>query len=218
MASCHNQGGSILDADYPTKGVKLPCRSTIKSVNATRPNSGFNDFQHAFLRNVAAATGQSAEQVSWDYSQTNYSSARAAMLEAWRTLTRQRDDFASGFANPIYGAFLEEAIEDGRVELPAGAPDWLEMRAAYMRCRWIGPARGWVDPVAERQGAVLGLDAGFGTLEQECAEQGLDYEEVLDQRQVEVAMMKERGLPLPQWAVGAPTNAAASPPEKPAGR
>jgi lambda family phage portal protein len=188
-------------------GVRLPTLAPgeeVKSVTATRPNSGFEAFQGAVLRRFAAATGQSAEQLSWDYSKTNYSSARAAMLEAWKTLKRRRDNFAIGFANPIYGAWLEEAIALGRVPLPRNAPAFAEMRTAYMACRWIGPARGWVDPVAERQGAVLGMEAGFGTLEDECAEQGRDYEEVLDQRQLEVAMMKRRGLALPTWAMGSP--------------
>jgi lambda family phage portal protein len=188
-------------------GARIPILAPgeeIKSVTATRPNSGFEAFQGAVLRRFAAATGQSAEQLSWDYSKTNYSSARAAMLEAWKTLIRRRDNFAVGFANPIYGAFLEEAIDRKRVPLPRGAPSYLAMRTAYMKCRWIGPARGWVDPVAERQGAVLGMEAGFNTLENESAEQGFDYEENLDQRQVEIRMMKERGLPLPQWAMGSP--------------
>jgi lambda family phage portal protein len=188
-------------------GARIPALAPgeeIKSVTATRPNSGFEAFQGAVLRRFAAATGQSAEQLSWDYSKTNYSSARAAMLEAWKTLKRRRDNFAVGFANPIYGAWLEEAIALKRVPLPRNAPSFAAMRTAYMTCRWIGPARGWVDPVAERQGAVLGMEAGFGTLEDECAEQGRDYEEVLDQRQLEVAMMKERGLALPTWAMGSP--------------
>lgn len=188
-------------------GARIPALAPgeeIKSVAATRPNSGFQAFESAVLRRFAAATGQSAEQLSWDYSKTNYSSARAAMLEAWKTLKRRRDNFAVGFANPIYGAFLEEVFDLGRVPLPRNAPSFVEMRTAYMRCDWIGPARGWVDPVAERQGAVLGMEAGFGTLEDECAEQGRDYVEVLDQRKLEVEMMKERGLPLPTWAMGSP--------------
>jgi lambda family phage portal protein len=188
---------------------------TIGTVNPTRPNSNFDPFQAVFLRNLAAATGQSAEQISWDYSKTNYSSARAALLESWKTLTRRRENFAVGFANPVYCAWLEEAIDSGRVPLPAGAPDFVEMRAAYARCRWIGPARGWVDPVAERQGAVLGLDAGFGTLEDECAEQGRDYEETLDQREVEVRMFRDRGLPMPEWAAGMPATQTAQPQQKP---
>ena len=60
-------------------------------------------------------------------------------------------------------------------------------RAAYARCRWIGPGRGWVDPLKERQGEVLGLDAAFGTLEESVAEMnGGDWREMIEQRAIEV--------------------------------
>ncbi len=190
-------------------GARLPLLAPgedVTTVAPTRPNSGFKDFQHAFLRNFAATTGQSAEQVSWDYSQINYSSARSAMLEAWKTLSRRRENFAFAFPNQVYSAWLEEVFDRVRLPMPNGVrlPDFIDGRAAFSRCRWIGPARGWVDPVAERQGAVLGLDAGFDTLEDQCAEQGRDYEETLDQRQVERRMFTERGLPFPEWANGVP--------------
>jgi lambda family phage portal protein len=184
-------------------GVRLPTMAPgedIKTVSASRPGGNFSDFEHAMLRNVAAALGMSAGQVSQDWSRTNYSSARAELLDAWKTLARRRADFSIGFATPVYGAWLEEEFDKGRVPLPAGAPSFSGGRAAYMRCRWIGPGRGWIDPVKERQGEVLGLDAGFSTLEQACAEMnGADWREMIEQRAVEVAMFKRKGLKLPQW-------------------
>ena len=63
-----------------------------------------------------------------------------------------------------------------------------------------GPARGWIDPVAEKQGSVLGMDAGLSTLQLECMEQGLDWEEVLDQRKREIEKFNELGIPVPTWA------------------
>jgi capsid protein len=60
----------------------------------------------------------------------------------------------------------------------------------------MGPGRGWVDPVAEKKGAILGLDAGLSTLEIEVGENvGEDWEEVLDQRQLEIESCLKRGLP-----------------------
>jgi lambda family phage portal protein len=184
-------------------GVRLPTMAPgedIKTVSATRPGGNFPDFEHAMLRNVAAALGLSAAQVSQDWSRTNYSSARAEMLDAWKTLARRRLDFATGFASPVYGAWLEEEFDKGRVPLPARAPSFGSARAAYQRCKWIGPGRGWIDPVKERQGEVLGLDAGFSTLEQACSEMnGADWREQLEQRAVEVATFKRLGLKLPEW-------------------
>src|SRR4051812_27539009 len=87
-------------------GVRLPTMAPgedIKTVSATRPGGNFSDFEHAMLRNVAAALGMSAAQVSQDYSRVNYSSARAELLDAWKTLARRRMDFAIGFASPIFG-------------------------------------------------------------------------------------------------------------------
>lgn len=143
----------------------LPPGETITTVDASRPNSNFAAFESAVLRNCAAATGISTQQLTQDWSDVNYSSARAAMLEAWKTLTRRRDDFAAGFAQPILSCFIEELHSLGEVPLPAGAPDFLEARAEYVRAKWMGPGRGWVDPVAEKKGAILGLEAGMSTLE-----------------------------------------------------
>lgn len=185
-------------------GARMPLLhpgESIETVNAARPVSNFQTFQSAGLRNIAAATGLSTQQITQDWSDVNYSSARAAMLEAWKTLTRRRDDFAMGFAQPVLTAFVEEIHDTEDLPLPAGAPNFIDARVAYSRARWMGPGRGWVDPVAEKKGAILGLDAGISTLEMEVAENvGEDWEELLDQRAREIEACKERGLPLPSWA------------------
>lgn len=187
------QNGARIPIMYP--GEK------ITTVNAARPHSNFEGFESAALRNIAAATGLSTQQVTQDWSDVNYSSARSAMLEAWKTLTRRRADFSIGFAQPILTAFIEEIHDIEDLPLPAGAPDFLEARAAYCRAQWMGPGRGWVDPVAEKKGAILGMDAGLSTLEMEAAENaGEDWEEMLDQRKRELDAFEERGLTPPSWA------------------
>jgi capsid protein len=148
----------------------------------------------------ASATGIAREQVTQDWAKGNYSSARAALMEAWKTLTRRRSEFASNTATPAFGVWLQEAMELDQLPMPAGAPDYVEAAAAYSRCRWLGPARGWVDPTKEPAGSVLRMEAGISTLEQEAAEQGLDWEEVLDQRAIEQDRYKARGVPPPKWA------------------
>ncbi|MBB5413912.1 lambda family phage portal protein [Paraburkholderia sp. HC6.4b] len=200
-------------------GVRVPSLFTgekISTVSAVRPTSNFRDFEGAALRNVAACPGVSAQQLSQDWSDVNYSSARAGLLEAWKTLNRRRTDFANGFAYPVRAAFVEEVLEVDDLPLPNNAPAFIEARGAYSRCTWIGPGRGWIDPVAEKQGAVLGMDAGLSTLEMECAENtGEDWEDILDQRKREVDAFRERGLPLPQWAGPLPANTAAKSPTAP---
>ncbi|MEQ9852687.1 phage portal protein [Pectobacterium aroidearum] len=184
-------------------GARLPILypgEDIKAVNAARPHSNFEVFESAALRNIAAATGLSTQQVTQDWSDVNYSSARSAMLEAWKTLTRRRDDFSTGFAQPILSAFIEELHDTEDLPLPKNAPHFLDAKAAYTRSKWMGPGRGWVDPVAEKKGSILGMEAGLSTLEMETAENvGEDWEDMLDQRARERQGYLERGLPIPEW-------------------
>jgi lambda family phage portal protein len=172
----------------------------VTPITQQRPGQHHDPFTNYCLRNIAAQLGTTAEQLTQDFSKANYSSIRASIIEARKTIMRRRGEFGENTATPIYAAWLEEAMEADDLPLPNNAPDFAEARAAYARCRWIGPGQGWVDPVKERQGAVLGMDAGFSTLQNECAEQGLDWEENLDQRAIEVKRFKELGLPPPDWA------------------
>jgi lambda family phage portal protein len=159
-----------------------------------RNTSGFPAFQRAFLQNFAAMLGISYEQLSMDWSQTNYSSARAALNEVWRGIMRLRAVLVWGFALPVFAAWLEDAIDGGEVELPKGAPDFYDMPAAYLRSNWIGPGRGYVDPVKEAQAAVLRMRARISTLEDENAEQGKDYEMTLEQLAYEAEDLGGYGL------------------------
>lgn len=192
-------------------GVAMPMLfpgEKIGTVAAARPTSNFPEFEKRVLANAASALGLSAQQVSQDWSDVNYSSARAALLEAWKTMRRRRDDFAAGFGQPIWTAFVEEAFDgdDIRAVLPAGAPDFIECRHAYARARWLGPGRGWIDPVAEKEGAILGLAAGLSTLEDEVAEnEGRDWEEILDQQAREREAFAERGMPVPDYGAIKPS-------------
>jgi lambda family phage portal protein len=170
---------------------------SINTVMSSRPAAAFEAFEGAMLRNFATALGSSYETVSSDYRGSSYSSARQASIEAWRTLNRRRHDFGRAFCTPIYSALLEEAFENGELPLPAGAPDFVEATGAYCRCRWMGPGRGWVDPTKEPEGSRMKIASGLSTLEAEVAENsGLDWEEVLDQIELERKEIERRGLDL----------------------
>ncbi len=171
------------------------------SVQANRPSSNYDGFQSAMLRHISAGTGLAAQQISQNWAEINYSAFRAAMLEAWKTFHRRRFDFAVGFAHPIYCAWLEESLEMDEYPMPSGTniPTFMQARTALSRARWMGPGKGYVDPVKEKQGAILGLTSGMSSLEDECAEQGVDWREIADRRAVEKEYYEQRGLQMPTW-------------------
>ena len=175
----------------------------ITPIQAERPGSAHDPFTHYALRNVAAQLGTTAEEMTLDWSKANYSSARAGMIIGVKTAMRRRGDFASNTSMQCVVAWMEELFEDRQFRdvLPKGGsvPGFLDARAAYSRGHFLGPGKGYIDQVKEKQGMILGMDAGVSTLQHECAEQGFDWEENLDQRQLEVEEFKKRGLPLPDW-------------------
>lgn len=131
-----------------------------------------------------------------DWSKTNYSSARAALLEAWRFFQGRRYWLTTYWASPVYSLWLEEAVNRKLID----APGFYEDKASYCRAKWIGAGRGWIDPVKEAQAAQLRMQTLISTLEDECAEQGKDWEEVLEQIAREQERMKELGVQMPAAA------------------
>jgi lambda family phage portal protein len=176
---------------------QLPPGMEIKFLQAQRPVSNFGSFVEAVLRKGAAGAGTSYEQLARDFSKTNYSSARAALLEAWRFVCGTSGFFATTHADHAYALWLEEAIDTGEVVLPKKAPGFYEMRSAWCDCEWIGPGRGWIDPTKEAQASQMRLDAMLSTLQRECAEQGLDWKRVLRQRKAEQIERERLGFKEP---------------------
>lgn len=176
-------------------GVRIPVLApgdSIETVTAAAPTAQYEAFQTTVLRRIATGLGTSYEQLANDWSKVNYSSARAAMLEVWRGWTARRIGFAQRFCAPIRMAVIEEAVDSGRVRIPGGIDALHENTAAWLRAKWIGPGRGFVDPVKEAQAAAMRVSLGLSTLEDEAAElSGEDYADNLAQIGREIEAMPE---------------------------
>lgn len=172
------KGGSIIPV-FP--GDK------VSAFTPSRPNTAYADFVENILRHIGTGLNIPYELLMKDFSKTNYSSARAALMEAWRHFMARRQWLSSAWASRVYVLWLEEVTNKGIVE----APDFYAQKTAWSRCKWIGPGRGWIDPVKEAKASQLRMSENISTLEEECAVQGLDWEEVLEQRAREQSKMQE---------------------------
>jgi lambda family phage portal protein len=179
---------------YPGDKVEIP--------QSNRPHSGHEPFLRLAHRNLASATGLSYPQVSGDYSGLNYSTMRAAFIDVHRFVDARRFYYAAGTASPIYMMWLEEAIDNGTVDLPPGAPDFYEAAASYAQCEWLGPGRGVIDPTKEAQAAQMRVEGQQSSATREAALQGQDYEDILDDQVAEAKLRQERNLPPPPLSNG----------------
>jgi lambda family phage portal protein len=152
-------------------------------------------FVNLHLRKLASATGTSFEQLSQNFSDANYSAARAALLEVWRGVLSDRTRFAV-VPSMTYGAVIEEAIERRRIKLPAGAPSFAAARAAYTRCGWTGPGMGWIDPLKEAQAMKVRLETRTTNRQKECANNGDEYYPIFEQYGTEIEEARVLGFEL----------------------
>jgi lambda family phage portal protein len=158
----------------------------------TRPNPAMEGFMRFMLRGMCAGVGMSYASVSGDYSQSNYSSSRLALLDDrdnWRVL---QDWLVEDFCQPVFEAWLEMAVLSGELALPAYWGD----SSLYTEPRWL--TRGWsyVDPLKEVMADKLRVRSGFSTVADVIAAQGGDFEDVFAQRRRELDMAKDLDLVL----------------------
>lgn len=171
-----------------------------------RSNSDPTAFRNNFLREFASAIGISFEQLSQNFSDANYSAARAALLEIWRGVISLRKFFTAHVAKLIYSAVIEEAIFKKRIELPPNAPSFQENRAAYTACAWTGPGMGWIDPQKEANALKTMLEIKMKSRTVAAGEMdGSDIEETFDNIEEERRMADERGFTLDPLAPGTDT-------------
>lgn len=200
MMAAYSEAAKSLRMD----GVKIPTlppgsKLQIKAPGAASPLGA--DFEASVQRRIAAAIGLSYEEFSRDFSQTNYSSGRAAMGLSERRMAAMKKLVADGIASFVYRLWFEEAINARQLTTMKGRrmPSFYEgLNAdAYCACEWIGAGRGQVDEMKESQAAMLRVRGGLTTLEQEIGRLGSDYRKVVRQRAREHELIKATGLPSP---------------------
>ena len=155
-----------------------------------RPNAAFVEFHRGQLRATAAGTGISYQEISRDTSQSNFSSARLDMIsvrDIWKML---QADFISKVLQPIFEAWLEQAVLDGALSFP----DYFLRPERYSGVKWQARGWGWVDPEKEQKGILLGLAGRTTSYSEVFAERGKDFAEELKVMARDEAMLKEYGM------------------------
>jgi len=205
--------GNRIESLEPGMVQYLGTGETVDFGDPKRPSGTFEPFVLAVLRSIGASLGLPLELVLKDFSRTNYSSVRAALLEARRFFRADQTWLAARLCQPCWEWVLEEAWL--REDLPA-VDLFGESREDWMRVSWIAPGWGWVDPVKEVESSKQAIEANLSTLADECAAQGRDWEDVLTQKKREQDRRNELGLaePIPPPSgPGRPSQPAVDDPE-----
>jgi lambda family phage portal protein len=157
--------------------IDLAPGEDVEFANPGRPNAGYDAFVTSILRQIGVALGLPFEVLIKHFT-SSYSAARAALLQAWQVFKQRRDFMATQFCQPVYEAWMEEAVASGRISAP-GFFDDPTVRRAYLGCEWVGDAPSQIDPMKEIQAADLRIQVGVSDLKNETqALTGRQWEDV----------------------------------------
>lgn len=152
-----------------------------EAVNQVAPGGDagiVKDFMQIEDRRIASATGQSYEVVTRDMSQTNYSSARQNHLEDRKTWVPMQRYMINHFCTPIYRKFIQLLALKGIIS----AAEFNRNPKKFYDVEWIAPGWTWIDPLKDVKATTEELNGNMTTLSEVCAEQGKDWQEIVNQR------------------------------------
>ena len=175
---------------------ELPPGYKLNSWNPEYPHANFDSFLKACLRGLAAGMGVAAHNLTGDMTDVNYSSARIAELaerEVWMML---QDWFIEAFVQPVYEDWLAVALLTGAVTfegsgkaLPADKLQKFLNASRFQGRRWA-----WVDPAKEADAQEKQLANKLTSRTRLAAEQGEEFEDILDELAQEVGLIEAAGL------------------------
>jgi len=167
---------------------KLPFGWDFQAVDWQHPSGQFDAFVKGQLRGAASGGGVPYHSLTGDLSGANYSSLREGRLEATDQWSLRQRWFIDWVCQPIFERWLEMAVTTGTVKIPTRKiPD-------YARPCWRPRGWKWVDPMKEAEAAKLRLALGLTTRTAILAEQGEEFEDVIEQIAEENAAMRALGL------------------------
>jgi capsid protein len=167
----------------------------VTPVAPSRPQTNFDPFITALLKMMGPAVGFPYELLV-QYFQASFSASQAAINVANSNFKVKRSGLVHDFCQPVYEAFMDEAVMRGWINAP-GYFDSVVARRAYTRAKWNGPGMPHIDLGKSAQNYEKMEALGFITASEATSElTGGNYYENIQERGREIAAAVDAGLPV----------------------
>lgn len=155
------------------------------------PNSALSPYVLTMLHMISAGLGVSYHGIARDPSEANYTSTRADDMVDRPQKQCVQQLFIDILLERVYRNWLQASVLSGAIALPRG----LKIEDA-LEHRWTPYRRQQLDPLKEGQASVLKVNNALNSRTNLLAEEGLDFEEVVDQLSYEERYMRDKGVTL----------------------
>ena len=184
------------DPIYDINGVMVHYLNQGEKIHMFDPTisgSEYGEFVKSCIRMIATGRKVSYELAFRDYTQTNFSSARASLIQDNKTFAYEQWHFVTYVLNPLFEAWLDANVLAGNIK-GLSASTYYRDKTKFTQPRWIAPAKEWVDPLKDIKAFVEEYKLGTATLSEFAASKGKDLDEIIKQREKEDEMLKNAGI------------------------
>uniref|UniRef100_UPI00226A7659 phage portal protein n=1 Tax=unclassified Sphingomonas TaxID=196159 RepID=UPI00226A7659 len=180
------ESGSVMEIDSEAEvEIKSP----------GRPNSAFNPFFEAIVRQIGAAIGIPAGVLLLLFN-SSYTASKAELEALYMDIRAERAWFGGDWCVPTYLCFIAEKVARGDYTMPGFFSD-PAIRAAWTGVDWRGDGKIALNPAQEANGYKIRQDNGWQTGEEITAElTGGSYRENVRRRGREHRAWLAEGLPV----------------------
>jgi lambda family phage portal protein len=188
------------DIDDPTKErVSKTSAGTIEELpedvdfigfDPQHPVAAFDNFVRAVLRGAAAGLNMSYVSLSNDLRAVSYSSLRQGTIDERDTYRDLQGWMSEHFHQRVWNGWVKYGILNGSLALPA------RKLTKFLSVKWFGRGWTWVDPVKDGNAAEKSILDGFKSPQEVAAEQGRNFEDVIEQIKTAKAVAEAAGLSL----------------------
>jgi capsid protein len=148
----------------------------LASMDRNIPGKDFPASLTTFCRLLGLPLGIPLELVLLDWTQSNFSQMRGALLLAYRRFRELQDLFIQDLYEPLFRWKFNQWVTMGLIE------DTPETRQHY----WVTPQFPWIDPLAEAQAQEKLISIGLTTHAEACKTLEHDREAVIAKMKLEV--------------------------------
>lgn len=180
-------GEEVDDKFYETRepGANIYLNQGEDIVEANPPSvDGYSEFSQNALRGVARCIGITYEELTQDYSNVNFSSARMG----WLSMNRNIKMWRSHMLMPMFLDKLSKWM------IEAAATKMGDI--SFIRIQWTPPRREMIDPSKEITANSMALQTGQTTLTEIYLESGRDFKKAVRVMAEERKILEEAGIKL----------------------
>jgi len=172
---------------YLNKGEKLHLQDP--GINGTE----YGEFIRSVIRLIAVGRKISYELAFRDYTQVNFSSARASLIQDHKRFSNEQFHMASYVLNPLFEAWMDANALSGNFK-GLSPQYYFSHKNELLKPTWVPPAREWIDPLKDMKALKEELALGLTTHTEAAKARGKNLDDLLEQRAKDNKKLESAGI------------------------